>query len=148
MIHLLIYGFHVMIIHHNSVYCLIVKWQHRMNDRMIESEWVQERTLLEKKVVHLFRGPYCFIICLYCHNTFPLHWRHFLLYRTLGGIASISDFIFSKHYGCTPRGVRGVKRSEILWGIQKKIIARSTIQPKLSKIIKTLINASKFIKKW
>ena len=27
---------------------------------------------------------------------------------------SVSDFIFSKHYGCTPRGVRGVKRSEIL----------------------------------
>ena len=32
---------------------------------------------------------------------------------------SVSDFIFSKHYGCTPRGVRGVKRSEILWEIQK-----------------------------
>ena len=43
------------------------------------------------------------------------------LCHTLGGIASIclqfvSDFIFSKHCGCTPRGV---KRPEILWEIQK-----------------------------
>ena len=39
---------------------------------------------------------------------------------TLGGIASICfRFHFSKHCGCTPRGVRGVKRPEILWEIQK-----------------------------
>ena len=31
----------------------------------------------------------------------------------------ISDVIFSKRYGSTPRGVRGVIRSEILWEIQK-----------------------------
>ena len=29
-------------------------------------------------------------------------------------LQSVSDFIFSKHCGFTPRGVRGVKRSEIL----------------------------------
>ena len=34
-------------------------------------------------------------------------------------LQSVSDFIFSKHYGCVPRGVRGVIRSEILWEIQK-----------------------------
>ena len=34
-------------------------------------------------------------------------------------LQSVSDFIFSKHCGCTPRGVRGVKRPEILWEIQK-----------------------------
>ena len=39
------------------------------------------------------------------------HWEKLLQF--------VSDFIFSKHYGCTPRGVRGVKRSEILWEIQK-----------------------------
>ena len=39
------------------------------------------------------------------------HWEELL--------KSVSDFIFSKHYGCTPRGVRGVIRSEILWEIQK-----------------------------
>ena len=39
------------------------------------------------------------------------HWEELL--------QSVSDFIFCKHYGCTPRGVRGVKRSGILWEIQK-----------------------------
>ena len=39
------------------------------------------------------------------------HWEELL--------QSVSDFIFSKHCGCTPRGVRGVKRPEILWEIQK-----------------------------
>ena len=34
------------------------------------------------------------------------HWEELL--------QSVSDFIFSKHCGCTPRGVRGVKRPEIL----------------------------------
>ena len=38
-------------------------------------------------------------------------------------LQSVSNFIFrliiSKHCGRTPRGVRGVKRSEIYWGIQK-----------------------------
>ena len=35
---------------------------------------------------------------------------------TLGGIAWICfRYQVSKHCGCTPRGVRGVKRSEILW---------------------------------
>ena len=29
-------------------------------------------------------------------------------------LQSVSDFIFSKHCGCTPRGVRDVKRLEIL----------------------------------
>jgi len=39
------------------------------------------------------------------------HWEELL--------QSISDFIFSKHCRCTPGGVRGVKRPEILWEIQK-----------------------------
>ena len=39
------------------------------------------------------------------------HWEELL--------QSVSDFIFNKHCGCTPRGVRGVKRPEILWEIQK-----------------------------
>ena len=43
------------------------------------------------------------------------HWEELL--------QSVSNFIFrliiSKHCGRTPRGVRGVKRSEIYWGIQK-----------------------------
>ena len=34
-------------------------------------------------------------------------------------LQSVSDYIFSKHFRWTPRGVRGVKRSEILWEIQK-----------------------------
>ena len=42
--------------------------------------------------------------------TIPLvyksHWEE--------SLQSVSDFIFSKHCGCTPRGVRGVKRPEIL----------------------------------
>ena len=44
----------------------------------------------------------------YVHTS---HWEELL--------QSVSDFIFSKHCGCTPRGVRGVKRPEILWEIQK-----------------------------
>ena len=43
--------------------------------------------------------------------TLVTHWEELL--------QSVSDFIFSKHCGCTPRGVRGVKRPEILWEIQK-----------------------------
>ena len=43
-------------------------------------------------------------------DTLP-HWEVLL--------QSVSDFIFSKHCGCTPRGVKGVKRLEILWEIQK-----------------------------
>jgi hypothetical protein len=43
------------------------------------------------------------------------HWEELL--------QSVSNFIFrliiSKHCGRTPRGVKGVKRSEIYWGIQK-----------------------------
>ena len=39
------------------------------------------------------------------------HWEEFL--------QSVSDFIFSKHCGYRSRGVRGVKRPEILWEIQK-----------------------------
>ena len=40
------------------------------------------------------------------NRTYITHWEELL--------QSVSDFIFSKHYGCTLRGVRGVKRSEIL----------------------------------
>ena len=39
------------------------------------------------------------------------HWEELL--------QSVSDFIFSKHCGYRSRGVRGVKRPEILWEIQK-----------------------------
>ena len=39
------------------------------------------------------------------------HWEELL--------QSVSDFILSKHCGCTPRGVMGVKWPEILWEIQK-----------------------------
>ena len=49
----------------------------------------------------------CLVFC-YQNCT---HWEKLL--------QSVSDFIFSKHYGCTSRGVRGVKRSEILCEIQK-----------------------------
>ena len=45
------------------------------------------------------------------NRSFNTHWEDLL--------QSVSDFIFSKHYGCIPRGVRGVKRPEILWEIQK-----------------------------
>ena len=38
------------------------------------------------------------------------HWEELL--------QSVSDFIFSKHYGYRSRGLRGVKRSEKLWEIQ------------------------------
>ena len=37
------------------------------------------------------------------HSSITAHWEKLL--------QSVSDFIFSKYYGCTPRGV---KRSEIL----------------------------------
>ena len=40
----------------------------------------------------------------------PTHWEDLL--------QSVSDFIFSKHYGYRCRGFRGVKRSEKLWEIQ------------------------------
>ena len=60
----------------------------------------------------------CFIshfwIDIRCFTSLPCpmaHWEELL--------QSVSDFIFSKHCGCTPRGVRGVKRPEILWEIQK-----------------------------
>ena len=39
------------------------------------------------------------------------HWEELL--------QSVSDFIFCKHCGYRSRGVRGVKRPEILWEIQK-----------------------------
>ena len=38
---------------------------------------------------------------------------------TVGGIAHICLTVVSNHCGYTPRGVRGVKRPEILWEIQK-----------------------------
>ena len=42
--------------------------------------------------------------------TLSPHWEELL--------QSVSDFIFSKHYGYRSRGLRGVKRSEKLWEIQ------------------------------
>ena len=39
-------------------------------------------------------------------NDHTAHWEELL--------QSVSDCIFSKHCGCTPRGVRGVKGPEIL----------------------------------
>ena len=41
------------------------------------------------------------------------------MHFTVGGIAHICLTVVSNHCGYTPRGVRGVKRPEILWEIQK-----------------------------
>ena len=46
------------------------------------------------------------------------------------------------------QGCQGCQKIRNLLRNSKILIARSTIQPKLSKIKKTLRNASKFIKKW
>ena len=51
-------------------------------------------------------------------------WYHFMNERNHSNVhweellQSVSDFIFIKHCGCTPRGVKGVKRPEFLWEIQ------------------------------
>ena len=58
--------------------------------------------------------PYFFSTSYSCLNLVQnilTHWEELL--------QSVSDSIFSKHCGCTPRGVRGVKRPEILWGVKK-----------------------------
>ena len=60
----------------------------------------------------------CFIshfwIDIRCFTSLPCpmaHWEELL--------QSVSDFIFSKHCGYRSRGVRGIKRQEILWEIKK-----------------------------
>ena len=49
-------------------------------------------------------------------NIWGNFWDSFAHWEEL--LQSVSDFIFSKHYGYRSRGLRGVKRSEKLWEIQ------------------------------
>ena len=54
-----------------------------------------------------FLALHCYItLGLWLVNTDIPHWEELL--------QSVSDFIFSKHYGYRSRGLRGVKRSEKL----------------------------------
>ena len=68
---------------------------------------------------HFVKIHFCYDISTFLspgktNDTFTLesgpHWEELL--------QSVSDFIFSKHYGYRSRGLRGVKRSEKLWEIQ------------------------------
>ena len=78
---------------------------------------------------------------------------HSFIHDTLGGIASICfKFPFQTDYQQTLRthtqGCQGCQKIRNFVRNTKILIARSTIQPKLNKIKKTVRNASKFIKKW
>ena len=59
--------------------------------------------------------------------------------------SNLFQTVVSNHCGCTPRGVRGVKRPEILWEIQKYSLPG---RPSSQNWVKSLRNSSKFLKKW
>ena len=98
------------------------------------------------KLPYAFSNRHSWIIYTVLRNITHTHWEELL--------RSVSNFIFrliiSKHCGCTPRGVRGVKRSEILWGIWKYSlpgrpsthhwVKSKTIIEKHQKLIKIIIN--------
>ena len=96
-----------------------------MNKYSLFSLWMESCYSLSYKVLDFFllfamrvvirRANESFSSSGFVNNITKAHWEELL--------QSVSNFIFrltiSKHCGCTPRVFRGVKRSEILWGIQK-----------------------------
>ena len=67
---------------------------------------------------------------------------------TVGGIANICFKQWFKSLRMHTQRCQGCQKIRNFVRNTKILIARSTIQPKLSKIKKTVKNASKFIKKW